>query len=190
MNFFEFSSACVLAISLSAAHATAQETVATTFSGDTHPDQFPLNELAVTALSGVLVTERETPGAGIKYLESTFGISAAGANNIIAVLASQAGMAPDHMKRVREYCAALSSVTSRADTLKVMNAFYDEDMAKERAKGDELLQSLDSIDREKLTKVLEVDFRPSTTKSELNFEAVLERTSPENYRKSVCDAAK
>lgn len=190
MNFFEYLLISILAISFGIDQANAQESAMTTIRGADRPNQFPLDELAIGALSVALSKEREAAGTGTAALRENFGISSAGASNIIAVLDSQSALDPDPMARVIEYCAALSNVSSRADTLKVMHEFYAEDMAKERAKGAELLASLNSEDRKKLTQVLEEELRPSATKSELNFETLLEQTSPEDYRKSVCDAAK
>jgi hypothetical protein len=190
MNFFEFSLSSVLALSCAVAQANPQIGSPTSISGADRPDQFPIDELAIAMLSSASIKERETPGAGIAYLREAFGISSIGAERILAVLDSQSARAPDPKARVKEYCTALKSVSSRADTLRIMRAFYAEDMDTERAKGAELLASLDLVDREKLIKVLQEEVRPSTTKSELNFELLLEQTPPEEYKKSVCEVAK
>jgi hypothetical protein len=189
MNFLEFSAAAIFGVTFAATSAAAQDGVTVTVNGADNPSEFPLEELAVSALSGALIAERNHAGTGHEFLQSNFGLSSSGSKNILAVLEAQAARATDPKARLREYCTALANVTSRSDALKIMQSQYSEDMKRERARGAELLESLNSTDLAKLTEILAGDIRPAATKTTTNFDAILDQQAPAEYRKSICDLA-
>lgn len=169
---------------------TADDLYGTSVNGVDNPEAFPLEEVAASHFGGLADMESDHPGSGKRHLENTVvGLSPEGAQTLVEVAIQQQAQQPAPRARAKEICNDLRKAKTREEFVAVLRASEAQDLAQGRLNGAKMLSSVEPKDRAIVVKFLDEEVRPSMTQSSLDYERLLARSPPEQFREHVCDAA-